>query len=164
MSSRTFPGQFRDTRYVLASPLNSGCGRFSFPAYLPAKCPASNSISSRRSRRGALMLGAVWVIELVYLQARFQYGRALVRTVAAGEVRAGDVPRRRLELEAADGTMVCEAGRPLSRAQANRLRRLGEPGLPEESSIERKQGFPFVPFITAGALLTAVFAGNLPPP
>ena len=29
---------------------------------------------------------------------------------------------------------------------------------------ERKQGFPFVPFITAGALLTAVFAGNLPPP
>ena len=112
----------------------------------------------------ALMLGAVWLIELVYLQARFQYGRALVRTVAAGEVRAGDVPRRRLELEAADSTMVCEAGRPLSRAQANRLRRLDGPGLPEEGAIERKQGFPFVPFITAGALLTAVFAGNLAPP
>ena len=44
------------------------------------------------------------------------------------------------------------------------LRRLDGPGLPEEGAIERKQGFPFVPFITAGALLTAVFAGNLAPP
>ena len=111
-----------------------------------------------------LMLGAVWVLELVYLQVRFQYRRALVRTVPTGEARAGDLPRNRLELETVDGTVVCEAGRPLSKAQASHLRRLDDPGLPEESSIERKQGFPFVPFITAGALLTAVFAGNLAPP
>ena len=110
------------------------------------------------------MLGAVWVIEVVYLQVRFQYGRVLMRTVSTEEVRAGDVPRHRLELKAADGTVVCEAGRPLSQKQANRLRRLGNHGLPEEGSIEREQGFPFVPFIVAGALLTAVFAGNLAPP
>ena len=44
------------------------------------------------------------------------------------------------------------------------LRRLESPGLPKGSSIEREQGFPFVPFIVAGSLLTAVFAGNLAPP
>ena len=87
-----------------------------------------------------MMLGAVWVLEVVYLQVRFQYGRALVRTVSAEEVRAGDVPRNRLELETDDGTVVCEAGQPLSKRQANRLRELGTPGLPEESSIEREQG------------------------
>ena len=87
-----------------------------------------------------------------------------MRTVSAGEVRAGDVPRNRLELEAADGTVVCEAGQPLSKKQANALRQLGNQELPEESSIEREQGFPFVPFIVAGALLTALFAGNLAPP
>ena len=111
-----------------------------------------------------LMLGAVWVLEVVYLQVRFQYGRALVRTVAAGGARAGDVPRHRLELATSDGTVVCEAGKPLTQKQANRLRKLGNPGLQEESSIEREQGFPFVPFIVAGSLLTAVFAGNLAPP
>ena len=41
---------------------------------------------------------------------------------------------------------------------------VGNPGLREESSIDREQGFPFVPFIVVGALLTAVFAGNLAPP
>ena len=76
----------------------------------------------------------------------------------------GDVPRHRLELEAADGIVVCEAGQPLSKKQANHLRKLGNPGLPEKSSIEREQGFPFVPFIVAGSLLTTVFAGNLAPP
>ena len=111
-----------------------------------------------------LMLGVVWVLEVVYLQVRYQYGRALVRTVSAEEVRAGDVPRNRLELEAADGTVVCEAGQPLSKKQANHLRKLGNPGLPQESSIEREQGFPFVPFIVAGVLLTGVFASNLAPP
>ena len=74
------------------------------------------------------------------------------------------MPRHRLELEAGDGTVVCEAGKPLSQKQANRLHRLGNHGLPEESSIEREQGFPFAPFIVAGALLTAVFAGNLARP
>ena len=112
----------------------------------------------------ALMLGAVWVLEVVYLQVRFHYGRALVRTVSAGEVRAGDVPRHRLELEVPDGMVVCEAGKPLSKKQAAHLRELENPGLPEESPIEREQGFPFVPFIVAGALLTSVFAGNLAPP
>ena len=112
----------------------------------------------------ALMLGAVWVLEVVYLQVRYQYGRALVRTVSAEEVRVGDVPRHRMELETADGTVVCEAGQSLSKKQANALRRQGNQELPDESSIEREQGFPFVPFIVAGALLTAVFAGNLAPP
>jgi prepilin signal peptidase PulO-like enzyme (type II secretory pathway) len=60
--------------------------------------------------------------------------------------------------------LVCEAGKPLSQKQANRMRRIGNPGLPEESSIEREQGFPFVPFIVAGVLLTGVFASNLAPP
>ena len=45
-----------------------------------------------------------------------------------------------------------------------RLHRLKNHGLPEESSIEREQGFPFVPFIVVGALLTAVFVGNLARP
>ena len=112
-----------------------------------------------------LMLGAVWVLEVVYLQVRFHYGRALVRTVAAGEVRAGDVPRHRMELETADGTVVCEEGRPLTKAQARRLRELGRKGsLGGENAIELEQAFPFAPFIAAGALLTAVFAGNLAPP
>ena len=74
------------------------------------------------------------------------------------------MPRHRLELEAGDGTVVCEAGKPLSQKQANRMRRIGNPGLPEESFIEREQGFPFVPFIVVGALLTAVFVGNLARP
>ena len=111
-----------------------------------------------------MMLGAVWVLEVVYLRVRYQYGRALVRTVSAEEVRAGDVPRHCLELETADGTVVCEAGKPLSKEQAHALRRQGNQELPDESSIAREQGFPFVPFIVAGALLTAVFAGNLAPP
>ena len=74
------------------------------------------------------------------------------------------MPRHRLELEAGDGKLVCEAGKPLSQKQANRMHRIGNPGLPEESSIEREQGFPFAPFIVAGALLTAVFVGNLARP
>ena len=74
------------------------------------------------------------------------------------------MPRHRLELEAGDGKLVCEAGKPLSQKQANRMHRIGNPGLPEESSIEREQGFPFVPFIVAGVLLTGVFASNLAPP
>ncbi len=110
-----------------------------------------------------LMLGAVWLLELVYLQVRHQYGRALVQSFPVGEVQAGDVPRRRLELEKGGG-VVFEAGQPLSQKQASRLRELGRQGRLSDDSIELEQAFPFVPFIAAGALLTAVFAGNLAPP
>ena len=58
-----------------------------------------------------------------------------------------------------------EAGQSLSRKQASRLREWGRQGrLPDAGVIELEQAFPFVPFITAGALLTAIFAGNLAPP
>ena len=110
-----------------------------------------------------LMLGAVWVLEAVYLQVRFHYGRALVQAVPVGEVRAGDVPR--IRVNAGDGELLCEEGRPLTKAQARRLRELGRKGsLAGENAIELEQAFPFAPFIAAGALLTAVFAGNLAPP
>ena len=38
------------------------------------------------------------------------------------------------------------------------------PGLEDSYSEELEQSFPFVPFITAGAILAAGFAGNLVPP
>ena len=109
-----------------------------------------------------LMLGLVWLFELGYLQVRFQYRRAQAESLPLSEVRTGDVPRT--GVKAAGGEVLCEGGRPLTQAQAGRLRELGrEGGLANGNSIEMEQAFPFVPFITAGALLTAVFAGNLMP-
>ena len=109
-----------------------------------------------------LMLGLVWLFELGYLQVRFQYRRAKTERLPLSEVRTGDVPRT--GVKAADGEVLCEGGRPLTKAQTRRLRELGrEGGLANGNSIEMEQAFPFVPFITAGALLTAVFAGNLTP-
>ncbi|MCY3760566.1 MAG: prepilin peptidase [Gemmatimonadetes bacterium] len=109
-----------------------------------------------------LMLGAVWVLEVVYLQVRFQYGRALVQALPAGEVQAGDVPRT--TVSAKDGEALCEEGRGLTKAQARRLRELGRKGSLAGNAIELEQAFPFAPFLAAGALLTALFAGNLAPP
>ena len=64
-----------------------------------------------------------------------------------------------------NGELLCEAGEPFSAAQARRLRELGrEGGLPGVNALELEQAFPFVPFIVAGALLSALFAGNLVPP
>ncbi len=57
-----------------------------------------------------MMLGVVWVLEVVYLQVRFQYGRALVQSLPAGEIRAGDVPRTRVNT--GDGELLCEEGSP----------------------------------------------------
>ena len=109
-----------------------------------------------------LMLGAVWVIELVYLQVRFQYGRALVQSFPAAEVQAGDVPRT--SVNAKDGETLCEKGEALTKAQARRMRELGRKGGLAGNAIELELAFSFAPFIAAGALLTALFAGNLAPP
>ena len=114
-----------------------------------------------------LMLGVVWLIELVYLQVRHWHGRVVVQSFPVSEIRTGDVPRRSVEVEtdAPDGALLCEAGQPLSDKQASRLRELGREGKLESGSmIELEQAVPFVPFIVSGALLAALFAGNLVPP
>ena len=50
---------------------------------------------------------------------RFHYGRALIQALPVGEVRAGDMPRTRVNAE--DGELLCEEGRPLTKAKARRL-------------------------------------------
>ena len=110
-----------------------------------------------------LMLGAVWLLELGYLQVGYQYGRALVQSLPLSEIRTGDVPGR--PVYTGNGELLCGAGEPLSAAQARRLHELGrEGGLRSGSVLELEQAFPFVPFIVAGAMLAALFAGNLVPP
>lgn len=114
-----------------------------------------------------LMLGAVWLAELLYLQVRRWYHRAFVQSLAVSRLQPGIVPRRTLSFEASGGDSgpLCEAGKPLKEQQLKRLRALAREGrLPIGDTLEVEQAMPFVPFIVAGVMLTTLFAGNLVPP
>ena len=113
----------------------------------------------RQLHRHQDVAGAQWLHPGL---TRDRAGRALVQSFPVAEVQAGDVPRT--SVNAKDGETLCEKGRALTKAQARRLRELGRQGGLAGNAIELELAFPFAPFIAAGALLTAVFAGNLAPP
>lgn len=117
-------------------------------------------------REYVLLWGAACLVEVVYLQVRHWYSRALVQAFPVRFLQAGAIPRNGVSLQRAEGDeIVCEAGRPLTEQQVRRLRDLARTGeLPGDEVLELEQAIPFVPFIVGAAVLTASFAGNLVPP
>ena len=114
-----------------------------------------------------LMLGAVWLVELAYVQVRYWYGRAFVQFFPVSQLQAGAIPRHSLSAKGKDenGGVVCQAGQPLTEKQVTRLQELARRGrLPGGDTLELEQAIPFVPFIAGAVVLTAFFAGNLVPP
>lgn len=113
-----------------------------------------------------LFWGIVWLVELIYLQVQFYYGRAFVQVLPVSLLPAGVVLRQTLHLQLSGGEEFHgPAGVPLSEPQVHRLRDLERRGmLPEGRCVEIEQSLPFVPFIVGAAVLTAVFSGSLVPP
>lgn len=116
---------------------------------------------------------AAWILELAYSLLRRLYDRTFTNSVGISSLQPGNVPSQSVLLESkghsADCTdgkvverMVIEKGRPLTRQALNRLNQLTCKGLlPKDLQIALDRTIPFVPFITAGALLTALIAGNV---
>lgn len=106
-----------------------------------------------------LLWGALWLLELGYLRLRHWHSRGFVQAFPLDEVRPGAIPHD--TLRGPEEELLCESGTPLSEDQVARLRKLaGEGRLPNGDTLTLEHPFPFVPFIVAGAALTAIFAGN----
>lgn len=128
-------------------------------------------------QRYVLLWGVAWMVELVYLQVRAWYSRALVQWLPIPLVQAGSMSHRSLYLRESDHKLTgveekgvddvffCEAGKPCPEQQVQRLRELAsQGGLPQGDKVEIEQAIPFVPFIASAAVMTALFSGNLIPP
>ena len=116
-------------------------------------------------REYVMMWGAVWLLEVAYVQVRHRYSRVFVQSFPIGLLRAGAIPRHSLFAAGAEEKPVCEAGQPLTEQQVTRVQELAREGhLPSGEVVEVEQSMPFVPFITSAAVMTAFFAGNLVPP
>ncbi|MCE2441184.1 MAG: hypothetical protein J4F39_17395 [Candidatus Latescibacteria bacterium] len=114
-----------------------------------------------------------WVLELAYRTIRNMYGQTFTHSVPILSLQPGIVPSQSVYLESqrqvdvrTDGNeaerILLEGGQPLTRQDLNRLNQLACEGvLPRDRQIEVDRPIPFVPFITAGALLTAMMADNV---
>ena len=113
-----------------------------------------------------LFWGIAWLVELIYLQVRFQYGRAFVQTLPISLLQPGVLLREALHFRlTGDEEFHGQANVPLSEQQVNHLRELEHQGLlPEGKCVEIEQSMPFVPFIVGAIALTAIFSGSLMPP
>lgn len=122
----------------------------------------------------SLVVGTfVWVMEIVYIQIRHKYGTTFTRVVPISSLQPGNVPSQSVFLASKDqgyrcddsnevDIMLLKGGQPLTRQALNRLNKLTCEGvLLRNRKIALDRTIPFVPFITAGALLTALFADNM---
>ena len=136
------------------------------------------STQTTEGTTNVLILGIVWLIEVVYLQVRYWYSRAYVQLFPVRLLQVGAIPHYSLGIRAVEGDegelayiegkekvqgeLICEAGKPLSQQQVRQLRELESQGrLPEGDRFEVEQAIPFAPFVVVGTVLTAVFMGSL---
>ena len=111
-----------------------------------------------------LLWGLTWLAELGYLRLRYWYRRGFVQAFPISELQPGAMPRNTLRVSGEDlgDEQVYESGTPLSEKQVSRLQALSRARcLPGGDTLELEQPLPFVPFIIGGAVLTALFAGNI---
>lgn len=112
----------------------------------------------------ALIWGAAWLVELAFQQVRQGSGWAYGYEMPVGRLQPGAVLRHRLVLAGEDGAeVIWEGGKSLDRERVNLLKKRAASGdLPR--TVELTRALPFVPFLVAGGLATAVFGGHLAPP
>ena len=117
----------------------------------------------------------VWLLELVYKRVRSFYRRKFVQSIPIGALQIGSVLRQSLYVNQerapesldsdAEEEPLVKRGQPLMARDLRTLRRLvNEKVLSSEDRIEIEHTLPFVPFITLGALLTALVAGHIATP
>ena len=112
----------------------------------------------------ALIWGAASLVELAFQQVRRGSGRAYRYVLPVDQLRPGAVLRRRMVLAGDDGgEVIREGGESLDPERVELLRKRAASGaLP--GTVELTRALPFVPFLVAGGLATAVFGGHLAPP
>lgn len=118
----------------------------------------------------------VWLLELAYRHIRYAYSRRFVQSIPISSIQPGNLLNQTL-YQKKNGEQVIfsdrsdnekvliRRGHPLKMNDLRILRQLvHENKLPPDDRIEIEHTLPFVPFITAGALLTVLFAGNIATP
>ena len=117
----------------------------------------------------------VWLLELAYKRVRSFYRRKFVQAIPIGALQIGYVLRQPLYVNHEGKTLefdsdakeepLVKRGQPILLRDLRTLRRLvNEKVLSPEDRIEVEHTLPFVPFITLGALLTALVAGHIATP
>ncbi len=112
----------------------------------------------------ALISGAGWLVELAFQQVRHGSGSAYGYELPVGRLQAGAILRHRMVLAGDNGVeVIWEGGQSLDQERVELLQKQAASGdLP--GTVELARTMPFVPFLVAGALTTAVFGGHLAPP
>ncbi|MXZ09326.1 MAG: hypothetical protein F4Y79_07745 [Gemmatimonadetes bacterium] len=117
----------------------------------------------------------VWLLELAYKRVRAFYRRKFVHSIPIGALQIGNVLHQSLYVNQgrestpfdsnAEEEPLLKRGQPILSRNLRALRRLvNEKVLSSEDRIEIEHTLPFVPFITLGALLTALVAGHIATP
>ena len=118
----------------------------------------------------------VWLFELAYRHIHYAYGRRFVQSIPISSIQLGNLLNQTLykknngeQVTFSDRgdneEVLIRQGQPLKMNDLRILRQLvQENKLPSGDRIEIEHTLPFVPFITAGALLTVLFAGNIATP
>lgn len=123
----------------------------------------------------AIIWANVWLLELAYKRVRSFYHRKFVQAIPIEALQVGNVLRQSLYVKHegeslgfdwdAEEEPLVKQGQPLLTRDLRTLRRLvNEKILSPEDRIEIEHTLPFVPFITLGALLTALVAGHIATP
>ena len=123
----------------------------------------------------AIIWANVGLLELAYKRVRSFFRHRFVQSIPIGTLQIGNVlrqslyvkhERESLELDSdAEEEPLLKRGQPLLTRDLRALRRLiNEKVLASEDRIEIVHTLPFVPFITLGALLTALVAGHIATP
>ena len=117
----------------------------------------------------------VWLLELAYKRVRSFFRHRFVQSIPIGALQIGNVLRQSLYVKHegestsfdsdAEEEPLVKQGQPLLTRDLRTLRRLvNEKVLSSEDRMEIEHTLPFVPFITLGALLTALVAGHIATP
>ena len=123
----------------------------------------------------AIIWANVGLLELAYKRVRSFFRHRFVQSIPIGTLQIGNVLRQSLyvkherespELDSdAEEEPLLKRGQPLLARDLRTLRLLvNEKILSSEDRIEIEHTLPFVPFITLGALLTALVAGHIATP
>ncbi|MCY3684174.1 MAG: hypothetical protein OXH16_22490 [Gemmatimonadetes bacterium] len=123
----------------------------------------------------AIIWANVGLLELAYKRVRSFFRYRFVQSIPIGALQIGNVLRQSLYVKHEGESLefdsdteeepLLKRGQPLLTRDLRALRRLiNEKVLASEDRIEIEHTFPFVPFITLGALLTALVAGHIATP
>ncbi len=123
----------------------------------------------------AIIWANVWLLELAYKRVRSFFRHRFVQSIPIGALQIGNVLHQSLYVKHEGETTVFDSdaeeeplvkqGQPLLARDLRTLRRfVNEKVLSSEDRIEIEHTLPFIPFITLGALLTALVAGHIATP